>query len=501
MEHYLPSKGILSPSLCDISNHDKDAEIQCDLLTENEEMDIDPRRLPYNKRLKWHIKEFCYKTSIHGVPMLEQAPNTLYKYVWVALLIGCACMFLMQAISVVAKYKRNEKITNIELVFETGKTFAVGSDCLLEIFAEMMDKRDLISSHGHQKRQRRQKTTSYGIDSDMKRIKRILGFQHMSDEVAIITKARENIIFAMSELTTERRIQLSHNKRELIHKCSFNGAECNIDKDFRIVNDPLFGNCFTFNYNRTENKTNSRAGPMYGLRLLLYVNASDYLPTTEAVGVRITVHDKDEYPFPDTFGYSAPTGYISSFGMKMGCYHTCLQELIIRECGCADPRFPAPSGSTHCLVFDEAARKCIQSSTNLPINLQDRDRCRCAQPCTQFLYTVSYSASIWPSHSLNVPVGECNDSPEECIEQYQENGAMVEVFFDALNFEVFSESEAYGVVKMLSDFGGQLGLWSGVSFITLCEFVCLLIEILYMFVNHQINELNKKNRPYDIEDE
>lgn len=37
---------------------------------------------------------------------------------------------------------------------------------------------------------------------------------------------------------------------------------------------------------------------LLGLRLLLYVNASDYLPTTEAVGVRITIHDKEEYPFP-----------------------------------------------------------------------------------------------------------------------------------------------------------------------------------------------------------
>ncbi|VDN44531.1 unnamed protein product [Gongylonema pulchrum] len=45
---------------------------------------------------------------------------------------------------------------------------------------------------------------------------------------------------------------------------------------------------------------------------------------------------------------------------------------------------------------------------------------------------------------------------------------------------------------MLSDFGGQLGLWSGVSFITLCEFVCLLIELLYIFVNHQISELRRK---------
>lgn len=51
--------------------------------------------------------------------------------------------------------------------------------------------------------------------------------------------------------------------------------------------------------------------------MLLYVNATEYLPTTEAVGVRLTIHDKEDFPFPDTFGYSAPTGYVSSFGMKM----------------------------------------------------------------------------------------------------------------------------------------------------------------------------------------
>ena len=58
-------------------------------------------------------------------------------------------------------------------------------------------------------------------------------------------------------------------------------------------------------------------GPMYGLRMLVYVNASDYMPTTEATGVRMTIHDKEEFPFPDTFGYSAPTGYVSSFGLRL----------------------------------------------------------------------------------------------------------------------------------------------------------------------------------------
>ncbi len=39
-----------------------------------------------------------------------------------------------------------------------------------------------------------------------------------------------------------------------------------------------------------------------GLRLLVNVNQADYLPTTEAAGVRLVVHERDMEAFPDTFG-------------------------------------------------------------------------------------------------------------------------------------------------------------------------------------------------------
>lgn len=47
------------------------------------------------------------------------------------------------------------------------------------------------------------------------------------------------------------------------------------------------------------------------------MNVTEYLPTTEAAGVRLTVHATDEQPFPDTLGFSAPTGFVSSFGIKL----------------------------------------------------------------------------------------------------------------------------------------------------------------------------------------
>ena len=69
-------------------------------------------------------------------------------------------------------------------------------------------------------------------------------------------------------------------------------GDCNLERDFKLQLDPVFGNCFTFNYNDSVTLKNSRAGPMYGLRLLLNINQTDYLPSTEAAGVRLVVHEQ-----------------------------------------------------------------------------------------------------------------------------------------------------------------------------------------------------------------
>uniref|UniRef100_A0A0K0CZ73 PKD_channel domain-containing protein n=1 Tax=Angiostrongylus cantonensis TaxID=6313 RepID=A0A0K0CZ73_ANGCA len=87
--------------------------------------------------------------------------------------------------------------------------------------------------------------------------------------------------------------------------------------DFHSYLDPTYGACFTYVGNQSANLVSERSGPAYGLRLELFVNITEYLPTTEAAGVRLTVHSFEEQPFPDTLGHSAPTGFVSSFGIRM----------------------------------------------------------------------------------------------------------------------------------------------------------------------------------------
>ncbi|CAB3400023.1 unnamed protein product [Caenorhabditis bovis] len=655
------------------SNNDNDKEVQCDLLTENGGIEIDPTRLSYREEHRFD-NEFCYKTSSHGIPMLGQSPNGIYRTAWVILLMICATQFINQAVAVIQKYNRMDKITDIQLIFDTAPFPAItlcnlnpykdsvirsheSISKILGVFKSVMTKAgggnaarvdpdielDDITLQAKRKkrgvgekgtfepansacsceedggsdeceersteipsgnndycicafdrqtndawpchlRQHWQNTTCQSCDEHFlcsKKAKKgtkrsqikkepciceskgqfcikhehvssllnlweyfgrqetfadvtqeeteALGFGNMTDEVAIVTKAKENIIFAMSALSEEQRILMSQAKHNLIQKCSFNGKPCDIDKDFSLVADPTFGNCFIFNYDRKIIKSSIRAGPMYGLRVMLFVNASDYLPTSEAVGVRLTIHDQEEFPFPDTFGYSAPTGYISSFGMRMkkmsrlpapygdcvengatsnyiykgfafsteGCYRTCFQHLIIDRCGCSDPRFPTIGNAQPCQVFNKAHRECLEQHTHAIGEIHGSFKCRCQQPCNQTIYTISYSEAIWPSQALNITLGNCEKPAEECNEEYQENAAMLEVFYEALNFEVLSESEAYGIVKMMADFGGHLGLWSGVSVMTCCEFVCLGVELLFMAIAHHVKQQRLRRKTDD----
>ncbi|CAD5216048.1 unnamed protein product [Bursaphelenchus okinawaensis] len=650
-------------------SNQKDQNIQCDIIVEDSRYLKDPYSLPLRDRLSWHLKQFCDKTSSHGVPWILGAPNGIYRTIWGFLLLFCLVMFVLQANSVIAKYSRNEKITSIELKFETAPFPAItlcnlnpykesllkdveAIKKILEVYHNVLDqagktnreKKPSVSKpkrfldsvmNSEVKRQKREEhhgfeaafskcdceenegvlecepsvkdeplssadkcmcafdrqtedawpcyprkhwnpetcgfcdetghchlkpkegspsekkkclcqniepfcmpftpeedvlklweyygqVPSGGVDEEA--IIEALGFKNMTDEVAIVTKARENIIFAMAELSEKQREALSIQKHQLIHKCSFNGQACDIDRDFISAADPTFGNCFVFNHNRSDTKVSVRAGANYGLRVLVFVNTTEYLPTTEAVGVRLTIHDADEYPFPETSGYSAPTGYISSFGVQLarisrlpepygkcvpdgvdqkyiyqgykysleGCYRTCFQDEAVARCGCGDPRFPVINAS-HCQVFDPEARKCLERIAH-EASVMDPEamKCTCDQPCEQPSYQLSYSCANWPSTSLNISVGKCNLPPGECNEYYAENGAMVEVFYEALNYEVLSETEAYGLVKMMADFGGQLGLWSGVSVMTCCEFFFLVMEVMFMLLDHHRRVVHKK---------
>lgn len=100
----------------------------------------------------------------------------------------------------------------------------------------------------------------------------------------------------------------------------------------------LYGNCFTFNAFLNSNKSkrfySNKPGPLYGKRinhsfmllinffsgltLTLYINQAEYIKdVAETAGVRVTVHDQTNMPFPEDNGISTAPGTLSSIGMRL----------------------------------------------------------------------------------------------------------------------------------------------------------------------------------------
>ncbi|EFO27882.2 amiloride-sensitive sodium channel [Loa loa] len=359
-------------------------------------------------------------------------------------------------------------------------------------------------------------TTVTTITTQTTELKKALGFEGLTDEITIKQQAKENLMFAVNELNYEAKVEMSQRKDELILKCSFNQRDCDIENDFKLHYDQTYGNCYTFNWNRTKQVTAHQAGANFGLRVLLYADTSEYLPTSESVGFRITIHDKWVMPFPDAFGYNAPTGFLSAFGVRMkkfnrlvpphgqclkesksnldtiypgfnysteGCHRTCTQKEVSRICGCANPAYPIPNTAKPCKVSDRIARECIKNATLHSSRLISEGNladCVCHQPCSEVNYEVTYSAARWPSGTTKVM--ECDAVDDLCMERYRRNAAMIQVFYEELNYETLTETPAYTLTSALADLGGLTGLWIGASVVSLMEILALIVYTIQAYV-------------------
>ncbi|CAB3404499.1 unnamed protein product [Caenorhabditis bovis] len=361
-----------------------------------------------------------------------------------------------------------------------------------------------------------------------------LGLEELNDDIAITSQAQENLMFAVGEMSESSKETMSYNMDELILKCSFNQKDCSLERDFKLHYDNTFGNCYTFNFNRTAEVSSHRAGANYGLRVLLYANVSEYLPTTEAVGFRITVHDKFTAPFPDAFGYSAPTGFMSSFGVRLkqfirlkpphgqcsdggedsihfvytgfnysveACHRSCAQKVMIEKCGCADPMYPIPKihmdkGIKACQAIDMIQRECLRNTTLYLGELYSKGKdvipdCFCHQPCQETNYEVTYSSARWPSGSAKVM--ECLPGDLMCLEKYRKNAAMVQIFYEELNYETLQESPAYSLTSVLADVGGLTGLWIGASVVSLLEIFTLGVFLTQSYVRKRKGSISAQS--------
>ena len=299
----------------------------------------------------------------------------------------------------------------------------------------------------------------------------------------------------LSEIGYEELSQeASHNLSDFISVCKFSGENCNMSGEmFKPVMTNL-GLCYTFNYADGESSLKIHgSGQKQGLQMTLKISDTNHT-TTAGAGVKVAIHPQSEPPLPDDQGYAVPTGMNAFIGIK----ETHIVDETFRHCKADDDvaelnfltehRYSTSSCLTSCTHTDIATNcGCVLSAsfvlpkddtfTNLPncsfdnlCCIYDKQfygaqaNCSCLPPCSY----VTYDCDVSISYSTFF------DSATESAKR--DSSLSINIYFKSFNVETKTTSKAYTFVELLSDIGGQLGLFLGISVITIIEFGAWIID-------------------------
>lgn len=298
----------------------------------------------------------------------------------------------------------------------------------------------------------------------------------------------ESIIFSNKLTYEELTVQAKYNVEDLIGSCTFATNDCgNLTEVFEPVFTSL-GICYTFNSGKVRPPLQSvGAGERHGLQLEVDVNQDQYL-TAEDAGVKIAVHTQSEPPLPDDYGIGVPTGKkafirikqqnteyqfhskskhcrsnddLSNFNFLRGEFNTyseaaclvdCQYTSIADGCACVGARsFYSPDTVDYTQLPNCTLTSmcCIDNEYISPQN------CTCPVACSSVSYETSVSYSTYPA---------------EYISYSSADFLIVSVYFETLNVETYTTYQAYSFIALLSDIGGQSGLFLGLSVISVLEF-------------------------------
>ncbi|CAI9741142.1 degenerin del-10 [Octopus vulgaris] len=125
--------------------------------------------------------------------------------------------------------------------------------------------------------------------------------------------------FGYNNITMEELFKsVAHQKEDMIISCMWGSEPCTFKNFEQIYTD--HGVCYTYSQLQAGNKYRKAlsTGAENGLRLILNVEQYEYMPgPNNAAGIKILMHNEDEFPKVRELGLATPTGAHAFVGLKI----------------------------------------------------------------------------------------------------------------------------------------------------------------------------------------
>uniref|UniRef100_A0AAY4AYS2 Acid-sensing ion channel 4 n=1 Tax=Denticeps clupeoides TaxID=299321 RepID=A0AAY4AYS2_9TELE len=295
-----------------------------------------------------------------------------------------------------------------------------------------------------------------------------------------------------------------HQLEHMLKNCNFSGDKCSA-KDFSVVYT-RYGKCYTFNGNRSSPWRAKQGGMGNGLEMMLDIEQDEYLPiwretneTSLEAGIRVQIHSQDEPPYIHQLGFGVSPGFqtfvscqeqritylpqpwghcrstaeqvIPGYDMYSisACRLHCESAQVLAECNCRMVHMPGEAD-----ICTPSKIKCVDKALAM-LQKNSADSCHCEVPCNITRYTKELSMVKIPSRGSVRYLSRRYHKTEEYI---RENFLVLDIFFEALNYETIEQKKAYDMASLLGDIGGQMALFIGASILTILEILDYIYEVI-----------------------
>ncbi|XP_026517141.1 acid-sensing ion channel 4 [Terrapene carolina triunguis] len=301
--------------------------------------------------------------------------------------------------------------------------------------------------------------------------------------------------------------RLGHQIEDMLLACRFRGEPCG-PQHFTPVYT-RYGKCYTFNADPRSPRVTRQGGMGNGLELMLDIQQEEYLPiwretneTSFEAGIRVQIHSQDEPPYIHQLGFGVSPGFqtfVSCQEQRLtylpqpwgncrasvpgeqilpgyegysiaACRLQCEKEAVVSSCQCR--MAPMPGNESICSpnVYIECADRTLDAAVE-----DSQERCSCPTPCNLTRYGKEISMVRIPNKGSARYLARKYHRNETYI---RENFLVLDIFFEALNYEAIEQKKAYELAGLLGDIGGQMGLFIGASILTILEILDYIYEVI-----------------------
>ena len=462
------------------------------------------------KTILIELSELIGDSTVHGIPKILKSKSIFMKTVWLLFTAASLYFCTKQIMKSIEDYLSYGTVTTFENKVEMPAEFPAITLCNLNAFQ-----------------------SDFALN--------MLGqIKSLFPPNVVLDKIEERLLylsFVSSRFNDTTKKLISFSMKETLISCRFNGQPC-YSNDFDWYFDPFYANCYRFNSRKGQIRNVTQTGNAFGLRLELFVG-DEYKTQSfiRTAGYQVMINNQSNFPTANE-GYTVSPGMETNleisrvFNKKLGplynnciqkstypgdttidsylyqtiiksnqsyrqvdCFKLCLQQEIIKMCECYSNQFERLNGTVICSIEKYA---CMMNIMQEFLSGDVVKLCSpyCPAECDSQTFSVSISSSVYPVYAyalelMNNSLIYSKLSKEELLpEKVRTSVLSVNVYYKDLSYTVIGQQAKTEIVDLISNVGGNLGVFIGMSLLSLVE----ILEILFVL----LSSLFQISRTYNL---